>query len=67
MTAPLSDPITFEEAKARLESSVYQAAMLFEKLEDKGQVHGNGHHMAQKIGQAAVQLLTERWVNRSEV
>lgn len=59
--------VTFETARASLESQVYAAAILFERLEDAGQVHGNGHHMAQTIGQAAVKLLAERWLERSEV
>jgi hypothetical protein len=63
----MSKPITFEAAKAQVESDVYAAAILFEQWEDAGLLRGNGHHMAQHVAQEAVKLLRERWNNRAEV
>ncbi len=34
---------------------------LFEHLEHKRLIHGNGHHMAQQISAAAGELIEERW------
>lgn len=53
--------MTFEQAKARLSSAVYEAALLYERLEGVRKVRGNGHHMAQDIAAKAVKLLEERW------
>ena len=51
-----------ESAQAEIESRVYEAAMLFERLENAGRIRGNGHHMAQRVAEVAASLLTERWI-----
>jgi hypothetical protein len=51
----------YEEAKAKLESAVYQAAMYLERLENVGLINGSGHHAAQKIAAFAVRELASRW------
>lgn len=55
------------QAEATIENAVYAAALLFESLENAGQIRGNGHHMAQSVAAFASALLRERWIaNRSE-
>ena len=62
--------ITFEQvqtldlelAKAEMRNRVYEAAILFERLENAGKVRGNGHHMAQKVAAFAVEMVAERWI-----
>ena len=53
-----------ESASAALANAVYTAALLLERLEAVGKVHGNGHHMAQKIATQAETLLHERWIEQ---
>ena len=49
------------DIQASLSSNVYALCLkYFEKAELKGLVFGNGHHMAQDIGEAARKLLMER-------
>ncbi len=50
-----------EEVAAKLSTEVYKSTKLFEALETACLVHGNGHHMRQKIAEFAVKLLRERW------
>jgi hypothetical protein len=54
--------ISFAEAKAALEASVYEASKLMEVLERDGLIHGNGHHARQAIANSAVSELKERWI-----
>lgn len=43
-----------------LEFKVYNAALILEDMERYGLIHGNGHHMAQKVAKFAVDLAKER-------
>jgi hypothetical protein len=54
-----------QEALDRLSNAVYDACYLFEELEHKGQIKGNGHHHAQKIVKDAEDLLKKMWINDS--
>jgi hypothetical protein len=54
--------MTLEGAKTHLGNLVYQAAIFYERLENAGKLHGNGHHMAQNISAKAQELLEERWL-----
>ena len=54
-------------AKTKLANSIYEVASLFYetigehgKLNDGKKLHGNGHHMAQKIAKLAEELWIER-------
>jgi predicted ATPase len=51
----------FEKTEAELVNAVYKAALLFEALEHKGLIVGNGHHAAQKIATEASNELRARW------
>jgi hypothetical protein len=55
--------MTLEQAWSELSRSVYDATRLLERLERAGKVHGNGHHMRQKLATKAVKLLEERWID----
>jgi hypothetical protein len=55
------DKLTKENAKAEIENRVYEVCLLYEELEGKGKVRGNGHHMAQKVAKFASDLMEERW------
>jgi hypothetical protein len=51
--------------EADVQNNVYQAAVqLFEFLEHRGLITGNGHHMAQDVAAYAAELLSSRWVKR---
>jgi hypothetical protein len=54
--------MSVEDAEVELMNAVYRAAVFFERLENNGKVHGNGHHMAQNVAEYAKNLLHERWV-----
>lgn len=49
------------EASSEIGNLVYEATYLFEKLEHRGVLSGNGHHMRQQIAEEAGKLLRERW------
>lgn len=56
-------PISLEDASRALEKAIYRASVgLFENLEHRRLIYGNGHHMAQKLAGSAVEMLKERWV-----
>ena len=57
--------MSLEEASAELSRRVYEAAILFERLEGAGKVFGNGHHAAQKLAAFAVDDLKARWLPKS--
>lgn len=62
--APETTPQTarLEINAAYLSNRVYEAcAGIFESLEANGDIHGNGHHMAQQVAKKAEDLLRERW------
>lgn len=45
-----------EKIEADVADTIYAAALIFEGLEHKGLVVGNGHHLAQKVTDYAVEL-----------
>ena len=51
-----------ETACAEISNSVYEATLLFEKLEfTDRKIRGNGHHIRQKVAMFAKELMKERW------
>ena len=54
--------LTYEQAKAMLENTIYEASELLERLEGAGKVTGNCHHARQNICSYAVAELEQRWV-----
>lgn len=60
-------PTTFEEARAGMARAVYVAVVkIYEDLEHRGLILGNGRHAAQKLAEVAIQDLVRRWVRRAE-
>ena len=53
---------TMEDAKASLSRMVYKVGTYLERLEDAGKIHGNGHHAAQKLAEAAGKEVEDRWI-----
>ena len=51
------------DAVSEIGNAVYEAAHLFERLEGKGKVRGNGHHIMQDVAEYARKLMRERWVS----
>lgn len=51
-----------ETAVADIGNAVYMACSLYERLEGKRKIHGNGHHMRQKVAEFAKNLMEERWI-----
>ena len=50
------------DAQAVIYKRVYEATVShLEKLETKGLITGNGHHLAQQLAEQAKQLVGERW------
>lgn len=56
--------MTLDQATAHLARVVYEAGLFFERLENAGKIHGNGHHMAQNLAAGAVEELRSRWLQR---
>ncbi len=62
-----NDLRTKEHAKAAVSNAAYQAVVaLFERAERRHLVRGNGHHMAQAVGEAAAALMGERWTGEEQ-
>ena len=57
---------TFEDSKELLSNRIYQAALLFERLENHQKIHGNGHHIAQDIQNYTLKILEERWIGKKD-
>lgn len=49
------------KAEVELSNRIYEAALLFERLENARKIRGNGHNIAQDIADKAVQELRGRW------
>jgi len=56
------DKMDLNEATAQLSNRIYKVCLLYEQLEHRGRVRGNGHHCAQQISKQAEDLLRERWI-----
>lgn len=53
-----------EGAGQEMFDAVYNVTVkLFESLEHNGFIHGNGHHMAQELGEYARQQVLKRWIS----
>ena len=50
-----------ESIEAEVRKRVYNACLVFERLEDAGRIRGNGHHMAQDFSTMAANEIRERW------
>ena len=61
ITRPLDKDMTYEQVQAEIRNRIYQASLIFEELENLGLVHGNGHHMAQRMIQTAEEQLRIHW------
>jgi len=54
-----------EEAVRKLINGIYPTCSeVFEDLEHKGKIIGNGHHIAQKVLKHTEDLLRERWIRK---
>jgi hypothetical protein len=53
-----------EEACSQMSNRVYKVCLLYEQLEHRGVVRGNGHHAAQHIAKLAEDELRERWITK---
>lgn len=56
------DAMDQDTAAHHLQEAVYSACALFEELEHRGKVQGNGHHVRQTIAETAVVELKRRWL-----
>jgi len=56
------DKMDLREAASQLGNRVYKVCLLYEQLEHRGRIRGNGHHCAQQISKQAEDLLRERWI-----
>lgn len=50
-----------ETAKTEISNKVYEVTRLFESLETKGKILGNGHHIRQRIAVVAAQEMVRAW------
>jgi hypothetical protein len=51
-----------DQIRVEIGNRIYEAAILFERLESAGAIRGNGHHIAQAIALHAQEVFDERWV-----
>ncbi len=58
--------MSLKEAETASSNEVYSGSALFELLEDKGKISGNGHHIRQEIVRYAQKLMEERWIKTYE-
>ena len=58
--------MTKTEAMVEIGNRVYKAVLLFEELENKGLVVGNGHHMAQAVVKFAEEKMYEVWKEQGD-
>lgn len=57
--------LTVDQAATLISNAVYEACGLYEQLQHAGRVGGNGHHVRQKIANAATALMRERWIEKT--
>lgn len=55
------EKMTADQAAHEISKSVYEASHLFERLEGRRKVRGNGHHIMQKVAKFAEDLMRERF------
>ena len=56
------DGMACDRAALTAANEAYEALHIFEDLEMAGKIRGNGHHMRQRIAEAAASLVRERWI-----
>jgi hypothetical protein len=61
LTADEINTMDLAEACSQITNRVYTASLLFEQLEHRGAVSGNGHHAAQQVAAFAEKEMRERW------
>jgi hypothetical protein len=64
LTEDQINTMDLEEACSQLGNRVYKVCLLYEQLEHRGVVRGNGHHAAQHIAKLAETELRERWITK---
>lgn len=57
---PEEKKAALDDAANELSNEVYAATSIIERLEAKGLLLGNGHHIRQKLADDAVRMLRER-------
>jgi len=55
--------MSLEKTIVELTNEVYDATALFELMEHRGKIIGNGHHIRQKISKFAEDLMRNRWID----
>jgi len=55
------DNMSQEDAVLAIEKAVYKATYLFERLEMRKKVWGNGHHIRQNSATQIGNIMKERW------
>ena len=53
--------MSLKDAQTAISNEVYSGSALFELLEGKNKVRGNGHHIRQEMARYAQKLMEERW------
>ena len=56
--------MTLSEAQTEISNRIYEAAVLYELLESKHKVGGNGHHIRQKLSSYAMKLMEDSWIEK---
>jgi len=62
---PESDA-SFEDVEECVRNFFYQAGLYWERLENRGLIAGNGHHMAQELAEQQAKELKERWTKQDK-
>ena len=55
------DNMDLDTAMVEISNHAYEATQLFEILEGKGKVSGNGHHIRQEVCAFVQKLMREHW------
>ena len=53
--------MNLDTARDEVCGAIYEASGLFEILEGKGKIYGNGHHIRQELSRFAMQLMEDYW------
>jgi len=60
------DNMSQEDAVLAIEKAVYKATDLFERLEFRKKVWGNGHHIRQNAATQIGEMMKTRWRKKEE-
>lgn len=55
------EKMDFKTADVAVANAIYEAALIFEQLEDAKKISGTGHNIAQQICEYAQAILKQRW------